>query len=186
MSDGTLGDWATEPVDLEINPDSKPFNSRHYPFPRIKESFRKELKRLVEIVVLTPVQHNPYGTPVFIIPKKERTLKFITDYRRINQKLVRKPYPLPRIGDTMQKLEVFQYATALYLNMGYYTIMISPASQDMTTVVTEFEKFRYNSLPMGMCASGDIFQSKVYKLLGDIKGVKTYIDDILFLVKDIF
>ena len=39
---GTLGDWATEPVDLELNPGSKPFNSRYYPVPRInKETFRK-------------------------------------------------------------------------------------------------------------------------------------------------
>ena len=70
------------------------------------------------------------------------------------------------------------------MSMEYYTIRITPASQDMTTIVTEFGKFRYNILPMGMCASGDIFQAKVDELLSDIKGVKTYIDDILVLNKD--
>ena len=39
---------------------------------------------------------------------------------------------------------------------------------------------------MGMWASGDIFQAKVDKLLGDIEGVKTYTDDILVLIKDWF
>ena len=39
---------------------------------------------------------------------------------------------------------------------------------------------------MGMCASGDIFQANVDKLLGDIEGVKNYIDDLLVLGKDIF
>ena len=68
----------------------------------------------------------------------------------------------------MHQLEGFQYATALDLNMGYYTISISPASQDTTTIVTEFGKFIYNRLPMGMCASGDIFQAKVDELLSDI------------------
>ena len=58
MFDGTLGDWDTEPVDLELNPDSKPFNSRYYPVPIInKETLRKELKRLVYIVVITPFQY---------------------------------------------------------------------------------------------------------------------------------
>ena len=70
--------------------------------------------------------------------------------------------------------------------MGYYTIRLSPASQDMTTIVTEFGKLRYNRIPMGMCASGDIFQAKVDNLLGVIKGVNTYKDDILVLVKDSF
>ena len=53
-------------------------------------------------------------------------------------------------------------------------------------IVTEFGEFRYNRLPMGMFASEDIIQSKVDELIGDIKGVKTYIDDILVLIKDCF
>ena len=66
LFDGTLGDWATEPVDLELKPYSKPFNSRYYPVPRInKEIFRKELKRLVEVEVLTPVQQNQYAEPIW-------------------------------------------------------------------------------------------------------------------------
>ena len=37
LFDGTLGDWATEPVDLELKSDSKPFHSRYYPVPRINK-----------------------------------------------------------------------------------------------------------------------------------------------------
>ena len=136
---GNLGYWDTEPIDLEINPVSKPLNSKCYPFPRInKENFHKELKLLLEIGFITPLQNSQYGNPVFIIPKKEGTVRFIKDYRRINQKLVRNPYPLPRIGETMQQLEGFQYATALYLKIGYYTIGLFPASQHMTTIINEF------------------------------------------------
>ena len=113
-------------------------------------------------------------------------MRVITDYNRLNQKLVIKPYPLPRIGKTMHKLEGFQYVTALDLNMGYYTIRLFHASQYMKTIVTKFGKFRYNRLPIGMCASGDIFQAKLDKLIGDIEGVKTYIDGILVLRKDRF
>ena len=54
----------------------------------------------------------------------------------------------------------------------------------MTMIVTEFGKFILNCLPMGMCALGDIFRAKVDKLLGDIEGVKTYIDDILAFIKE--
>ena len=56
----------------------------------------------------------------------------------------------------------------------------------MTTIVTKFGKFRYNRLPMEMCALGDIFQAKADELLGDSKGVKTYIDDILALINYCF
>ena len=57
LCDGTLGDWATERFNLELNTGSKLFNSRYYLVPRInKETFQKELKRLVEIGVINPVQ----------------------------------------------------------------------------------------------------------------------------------
>ena len=69
----------------------------------------------MKIRVLTLVQKSQCGTLVFIIPKKEVTVRFITDYRRLNQKLAIRPYPLPRIGKTMQKLEILHYATALDL-----------------------------------------------------------------------
>ena len=34
---GTLGDWYTDPVDLELNLDSKPFNRKYYIFTRINK-----------------------------------------------------------------------------------------------------------------------------------------------------
>ena len=52
----------------------------------------------------------------------------------------------------------------------------------MMVIVNRLGKFRYNCIPMGMCASGDIFQEKVDK----IESVKTYIDDILVLIKESF
>ena len=70
--------------------------------------------------------------------------------------------------------------------MVYYTIRLSPSSQYTMTIVTGFGRFRYNRLPMGMCASGYIFQAKVDKLIRNIEGVKMYIDDIIISSKDIF
>ena len=71
LFDGTLGYWDIEPVNLEKNSGPEPFISKQYPLIRTKkEAFCKELKCLVETLVLTPVQQSQYGTPVFIIPKK--------------------------------------------------------------------------------------------------------------------
>ena len=86
----------------------------------------------------------------------------------------------------MKQLEGFYRKKSLYINMGYCTIRIYLASQDMTMIVTKFGKFRYNRFPMGMCASGDIFRDKVDELLSDNKDVKTYIYDILVFSMDSF
>ena len=71
----------------------------------------------------------PIRYPVFIIPKNERTVRFITDYLSLTKKIVMKPYPLPIIGKNIQQLEVFQYVTALDNNMGYYNIRLYHTNQ---------------------------------------------------------
>jgi hypothetical protein len=47
----------------------------------------------------------------------------------LNKRIKRKPYLIPRIQDLLLKLEGFQYATTLDLNMGYYHIKLSPFSK---------------------------------------------------------
>ena len=42
------------------------------------------------------------------------------------------------------------YATTLDLNMGYYTIRLDEASQDICTIVTPWGKYAYRRLPMGL------------------------------------
>ena len=123
---------------------------------------------------------------MFIIPQKEGTVRFITDYRKVNRQIVRKPFPIPRIADTLHQLECFTFATTLDLNIGYYTIPLAECSKDITTIVTEFGKFRYTCLPMGMAISGDVLQSKVCDLIKGIGEVCTYINDILCIGKGTF
>ena len=65
-------------------------------------------------------------------------------------------------------------------------IDILTQSKDMTTIVTEFGKFRYNWLTMGMGDSRNIFQATVDDILGGIEYVKMYINNVLVLIKDYF
>ena len=182
--DGELSEWDTEPVDFEFIEGAKPHCQRHFPVPHIhKETFKKELMRLVEIGVLEEVLESEWGSPTFIIPKKDGKVRFISDFRKLNKKIKRKPYPLPRIADLLQDLSGFTHATALDLSMGYYSIRLSNKSSDACTIITEFGKFRYKRLPMGVSCSPDIFQAKINELLGDIEGICAYIDDLLLLSK---
>jgi putative transposase len=86
---------------------------------------------------------------------------------------------LPKIQDLLLKLEGFQYATTLDLNMGYYHIELSPSSKHLCTIVMPFGKYEYQHLPMGLCNSPDIFQGCMYEIFSDIEYVRVYIDDLL-------
>ncbi len=56
--------------------------------------------------------------------------------------MVRKPYPIPKISTTLvQELEGFTYATALDLNMGYYTIRLDPTASEMCAIIFLWGKY---------------------------------------------
>ena len=79
------------------------------------------------------------------------------------------------------KLEGFQFATSLDLNMGYYHIELSPRSRELCTLVLPWGKYKYLRLPMGLCNSPDIFQEKMSSLMEDLEFVRAYIADLLII-----
>jgi len=92
----------------------------------------KEINRLVGIGVLKRQSSSRWASPTFIIPKKDMTVRTITDFRKLNKKwIVRRPYPIPKISTMLQELEGFTYAMALDLNMGYYTIRLAVPTTSM-------------------------------------------------------
>ena len=145
LFDGTLGKWKGFQHKLELrDPNAKPFACRPYPVPvKNKATLMVEIKRLCKIGVLRKVNNSEYQSPSTIIPKKDETVRFITDFRKLNERLKRKPFPLPNIRDTLLELEGFKFGTSLDLNMGYYHIELHPDSRKYCTIVFPFGKYEY-------------------------------------------
>ena len=81
-----LGDWKTEPVKLQLMPDTVPYHGRAFPIPHIHlETLKKEVARLVKLGVLVKQPFSQWGAPTFIIPKKNGRVRFISDFREVNE-----------------------------------------------------------------------------------------------------
>ena len=187
MFSGELGEWKGESVKFELKPGAKPFRGRPFPVPRIhKETVIKELERLIDIGVLEQVESADWMSPSFIVPKHDRTVRFLTDFRELNKALVRRPFPLPKISDMLQQMEGFTFASAIDLNMGYYHLKLDVETMKICAIVFPWGIYRYKRLPMGVACSPDIFQSKMSSLFAELSYVQAYLDDLLCLSKDTF
>ena len=93
--------------------------------------------------------------------------------------LVRRPYPIPKPVDGVQKLERIHYATSLDLNMGFDIVWIDPDSHKLSTIITTRGKYQYLQLPIGVNMSPDIFEKK----MSGLEFVCTKLDDVLFIHK---
>ncbi len=96
-------------------------------------------------------------------------MRTISDFRELNECIVRKPYPISKISMILQELEGFTYATALDLNMGYYTIRLDPMASKMCPIIFLWGKYSYKRLPMGFGGSANIFQAQIMDLMASLE-----------------
>ena len=69
--------------------------------------------------------------------------------------------------------------TKLDLSQAYLQLPLEEESKEYVTVNTHKGLFRYNRLPFGVSSAPAIFQRTIETLMHGLKGVATYLDDIL-------
>jgi hypothetical protein len=175
---GKRGEFKGEPIELELLPGSKPFYAKPFSIPKAYQKVTKdEIARLEEIGLFTKVASSEWAAPTFIIPKKNHTVRVISDFRGLNKCLKRNPYPMPKIPDIFRGMEKFRYATTIDLNMGYYSMPLSEQSKKLCVITLPWGLYQYNMLPMGVKPATDIFQQRMGVLFHDMPEVSIFMDD---------
>ena len=167
---------------MEVIDGAIPYYAKLYKIPKAYEgTTKKEVDRLVDIGLLNSIKTSEWAAPCFVIPKKDGTVRFLTDYRGLNKVLKRKKHPLPLIDDIMISLESFAFATSLDLSMGYYAMILAMLSRKYTAIILPWGLYEYTALPMGLKVSANIFQAAMSGLFKDLPQVYVYIDDIIII-----
>ena len=123
---GNVGTWYVKPYDIKLKPDAEPYHGKPFTILRIHElTFKQEFNQLDYLKVIKKVNCSQWVTPTLLIPKKDSTVTFIYEYRELNKRILRQPYPIPKIQDLLLSLEGFRYGNTLDLNMVYYHIDLS-------------------------------------------------------------
>ena len=136
---------------------------------------------MVELRVLKRQPESEWGSPTFVIPKKNKTVRFLSDFREVNKQIIRRPFPIPKISSVLQEIEGFTYATALDLNMGYYTIRLDPDSQKICSIILPWGKYSY-ATSNGYLRIAHFFQEKMTSLMQSLEYVRTYTDDLSIIL----
>ena len=98
-----------------------------------------------------------YMVPCFYIPKKNRSLQLVQDYRKLNQVTIKDKTPLPLIGEVINKLKEVRYFNKLDLIWRYNNIWIKEGDGWKVAFLTNKELFEPQVIYFGLCNSPGIF-----------------------------
>ena len=90
---------------------------------------------------------------------------------------------MPNTNEMLLKLEGFQYATSIDLNMGYYHIRLRKNSSNINTIIFQWGKYCDKRSSMGVANSRKKFQHKMNDLFHGFELIRVYIDYLLILTK---
>ena len=96
------------------------------------------------------VVHAPpteWVAPVMFAPKRDSTLRFCVDYRRLNAVSVRDAYPAPRIDECIDSLGDAQIFSTLDANPGYWQSPSAREGKEKTTFTTHFGTYTFTRMP---------------------------------------
>ncbi|CAF4441168.1 unnamed protein product, partial [Didymodactylos carnosus] len=86
--------------------DSKPIKQGPYRLlnPERKAECSKQTTEMLQNDIAEP-SFGPWASPVTLVPKKDDSLRFCIDFRKLNDITIKDTYPIPRIDDTLDALK---------------------------------------------------------------------------------
>ena len=175
-------DMVKHSVDTGSNPPVRQQFRRMPPFRR--EQTRKLIEDMLKREVVHP-SSSPWASPVVIAPKKDGSLRFCVDYRKVNSITRKDAYPLPRIDDSLEALNGSKWFSTLDLISGYWQVEMDENDRQKTAFCTQDGLFEFKVMPFGLCNAPATFQRLMDLVLSGIqwKSCLVYIDDIVIVGK---
>ena len=129
---------------------------------------------------------SPWSSPPVLVKKKDGTVRFCIDYRRLNEVTTPDQYPLPRIDDVLDALEHGRYFTVIDLKSGYWQIPMRKEDAAKTAFRTADGLFEFTVMPFGLRNAPATFQRLMDVVFSSLKwqGLLVYLDDIIIYSVD--
>ncbi len=144
----------------------------------------KHLKSMLEAGVIEESNSDWCAAPV-LIRKKDGTVRYCLDYRKLNAKTVKDVFPLPIIEECLDTLSGSEYFSAVDLAAGYWQIPVHPDDRHKTAFITKYGLYQHVRMPFGLCNAPATFSRAMALVLRGLNWdcVLAYLDDVVILGK---
>ena len=103
--------------------------------------------------------HSPWASAVVLVQKKDSSLRFCIDLRKLNNWTVKDAYLLLHIDENLDSLQGSQWFSSLDLKLGYWQVEMDEESKPLTSfTVGPLGFYECERMPFGLTNVPAIFQ----------------------------
>ena len=130
-SDLDLGKSALIKHKIQLT-DQTPFKE-HYQCipPHMYNDVRAHIQEMLDIGAIHK-SHSPWASMLVLVWKKDSSLRFCTDLRKLNNQIIKDAYLLSQIDETLDSLQGSQWFSSLNLKSGYWLVKMDEESKPLT------------------------------------------------------
>ena len=171
-------DWVKHEIHVETDVPIKQA-VRRSPI-HLREAAEEEVNKMLKDDVIEP-SNSPWASPVVLVRKKDGSLRYCIDYRKLNAVTRKDSYPLPRIDDSLDTLKKAKYFSTLDLASGYWQIELTDDAKQKSAFCTTSGLYQFRVMPFGLTNAPATFQRLMERVLAGLqwKICLVYIDDII-------
>ena len=176
-----LGFCSQAQVTLTLKPSTKPVFRPKRPVPYAAlPLIDKELKRLEERKVITPVTYSQWAAPIVVVKKADGSIRLCADFSTdLNAALEDHQYPLPIPEHIFITLNGGTCFAKLDPTEVYSRVEVSATPRELLTINNHRGLFHYRRLPFGVKTAPAIFQQIMETMLTRVESAAECIDDIM-------
>ncbi len=154
-------DHKIELIDEEMFSRSKLYQMFNHKLQKIKKYLIEHLNK--EFIFFSFAS---YALLILFIKKKDDSLRFCIDYRKLNALIKRNRYSLSLIDETLACIQESKYLTRLNIIVAFNKLRMHSDSKDLTIFIIFFDSYKYHVM--------------LFELINESTFYQHYMNDVLF------
>ena len=149
--------------------------------PPLLEEVWENLQDMLDGGAIWPSK-SPWCNAIVLMQKKDGTLRFCINFRKLNSRTKKDSFPLPRMQETMESMVGARFFSSMDLKSGFWQVQMSEKSRQYTTfTVGSLGMYEFLRMLYGLCNAPATFQRLMQNCLGELNltYALVYLDDVI-------
>ena len=173
----------TDRIQHDIRLTSEPIRTKGYFIPyKTRSVMETEIQDRLDLGVIEP-SISPYSSPIVLVPKKDGSVRFCIDFRKLNKVTEFDEEPMPNMEEIINRMSGHKYYTKMDLSKGYWQVGLTERSKPLTAFETPRGLFQFRTMPFGLVNSGASFCRLMRIILSNLPNVDSFVDDMWIFIE---